>query len=54
MALTLVIYFLSMYPATMARLREEILDKVGPERQPTFADIKDMKFLRAVINGRSI
>ncbi|KAF8917383.1 cytochrome P450 monooxygenase pc-2 [Mucidula mucida] len=50
MALTLVIYFLSMYPATMARLREEILDKVGPERQPTFADIKDMKFLRAVIN----
>ncbi|KAF9025789.1 cytochrome P450 monooxygenase pc-3 [Hymenopellis radicata] len=48
--LTLVMYFLSMYPAIMARLREEILDKVGPERQPTFADIKDMKFLRAVIN----
>ncbi|KAK0479858.1 cytochrome P450 [Armillaria luteobubalina] len=48
--LTLVIYFLSMYPETCARLRQEILARVGPNRMPTFEDIKEMKFLRAVIN----
>ncbi|KAF9012880.1 cytochrome P450 monooxygenase pc-3 [Hymenopellis radicata] len=48
--LTFVIYFLSMYPTIMTRLREEILGVVGPERAPTFEDVKNMKFLRAVIN----
>lgn len=49
-ALTLIIYFLSMYPETCSRLRREILARVGPNRMPTFEDIKEMKFLRAVIN----
>ncbi|KAJ3758543.1 cytochrome P450 monooxygenase pc-1 [Lentinula raphanica] len=48
--LTFVVYFLSMYPKTMQRLRDEILEKVGPSRRPTYDDIRDMKFLRAVIN----
>lgn len=50
-ALTFVIYFLSMYPEVNARLRQEILEKVGPTRRPDYDDIRDMKYLRAVING---
>ncbi|KAJ7464337.1 cytochrome P450 monooxygenase pc-1 [Mycena latifolia] len=48
--MTMVIYFLSMYPEVCARLREEVLAHVGPTRRPTYDDIKDMKYLRAVIN----
>jgi hypothetical protein len=40
-----------MYPAVMKQLREEILAKVGPSRRPDYDDIRDMKYLRAVING---
>ena len=49
---TFVIYLLAMYPAVMTRLRTEILDKVGQSRRPNYDDIKAMKYLRAVINGR--
>ncbi|KAJ7148564.1 cytochrome P450 monooxygenase pc-1 [Mycena crocata] len=48
--MTMVIYFLSMYPEVCTRLREEVLTHVGPTRRPTYDDIKDMKYLRAVIN----
>ncbi|KAL0952495.1 hypothetical protein HGRIS_006758 [Hohenbuehelia grisea] len=48
--LTMAVYFLTQYPEAEARLRHEILTLVGPTRQPTFEDIKDMKYLRAVIN----
>ncbi|KAF7303445.1 Peroxidase [Mycena indigotica] len=48
--LTMVIYFLSLYPAICVRLRAEILTHVGPARRPTYEDIKEMKYLRAVIN----
>ncbi|KAJ7200155.1 cytochrome P450 monooxygenase pc-1 [Mycena pura] len=48
--MTMVVYFLSMYPEVCARLRAEILTRVGPVRRPTYDDIKDMKYLRAVIN----
>ncbi|KDR78034.1 hypothetical protein GALMADRAFT_64763 [Galerina marginata CBS 339.88] len=48
--LTFIIYFLSIYPAVLARLREEIIDKVGHSRRPDYDDIRDMKYLRAVIN----
>ena len=40
-----------MYPEIRLRVRKEILDKVGPLRRPDYDDIKDMKYLRAVING---
>lgn len=38
----------------MQRLRQEILDKVGLTRCPTFDDIRDLKYLRAVLNGQSL
>ncbi|KAJ7645438.1 cytochrome P450 [Mycena polygramma] len=47
---TAIMYFLAMYPDINRRLREEILEHVGPTRRPTYDDIRDMKFLRAVIN----
>ena len=37
----------------MDRLRQEVLEHVGPTRRPTFDDIRDMKYLRAVLNGKS-
>ncbi|KAF9007215.1 CYP63 cytochrome P450 monooxygenase-like protein [Cyathus striatus] len=52
--LTFIFYFLSRYPAVMTRLREEIFSKVGPNRHPTYDDIRDMKYLRAVINGKTL
>ncbi|KAJ7227719.1 cytochrome P450 [Mycena haematopus] len=48
--MTMVIYFVSIHPDVCARLREEVLTHVGPSRRPTYDDIKDMKYLRAVIN----
>ncbi|KAJ7243965.1 cytochrome P450 monooxygenase pc-1 [Mycena rebaudengoi] len=48
--LTMVIYFLSMYPAVCQKLREEILAHVGPHKRPTYDDIRNMKYMRAVIN----
>ncbi|KAK0200571.1 cytochrome P450, partial [Desarmillaria ectypa] len=48
--LTFIIYFLSMYPETCSRLREEIMNRVGPDCMPSIEHIKSMKYLRAVIN----
>ena len=45
------VYFLSQHPDVLQRLREEILSKVGSERRPTYNDIREMKYLRAFING---
>jgi len=49
-ALTFAVYCLSENPKVLARLRAEILEKVGSTRSPSYEDIKDMKYLRAVIN----
>lgn len=38
-------------PHVLKRVREEILEKVGPSRRPTHDDLRDMKYLRAFING---
>ncbi|KLO20137.1 cytochrome P450 monooxygenase pc-1 [Schizopora paradoxa] len=48
--LTFAVYCLAMYPEILARLRQEVLTKVGTERHPTYDDLRDMKYLRAVIN----
>ncbi|PPR04351.1 hypothetical protein CVT24_013203 [Panaeolus cyanescens] len=48
--LTYIIYFLAIYPDVLTRLREEIISKVGHSRRPDYDDVRDMKFLRAVIN----
>lgn len=37
-------------PHILKRLRQEVLEIVGETRRPTFDDMKDMKYLRAVIN----
>jgi hypothetical protein len=44
---------LAEHPEVMTRLREEILQKVGSSRRPTYDDLRDMKYMRAVINGLS-
>ncbi|KAI0744063.1 cytochrome P450 monooxygenase pc-2 [Daedaleopsis nitida] len=49
-ALTFSVYRLSEHPDVFKRLREEILSVVGPTRRPTYDDIRNMKYLRAVIN----
>lgn len=49
--LTFVFYLLAENPDILARLRTEILDTVGPSARPTMDNIRDMRFLRAVING---
>jgi len=48
--LTFVMYLLSTNPNSFARLREEVLSTVGPYAKPTFDNIREMKYLRAVIN----
>ena len=52
--LTFAVYLLAMYPETAARLRAEILEKVGASQCPSYDDIREMKFLRAFINGEEI
>ena len=46
-------YELTRNPDIVARLREEIFNQVGPTRRPDYDDIKEMKYLRAFINGLS-
>ena len=50
--LTFVVYLLSTHPHVLARLREEITTKIGARNRPTYEAIRDMKYLRAVINGK--
>ncbi|KAI0779175.1 cytochrome P450 monooxygenase pc-2 [Irpex lacteus] len=52
--LTIAVYFLSQYPNVMRRLRQEVLDTVGPTSRPTYDDVREMKYLRAVINAESM
>ena len=52
--LTFCTYLMAMYPDITKRLREEVLEKVGIARSPTYDDIRDMKFLRAFINGEVV
>ncbi|GJJ08896.1 hypothetical protein Clacol_003116 [Clathrus columnatus] len=47
--LTFILYCLSQHPDILATLRHEILTKIGLNR-PTFDDLKECKYLRAVIN----
>uniref|UniRef100_A0A8H7XXV3 Cytochrome P450 n=1 Tax=Psilocybe cubensis TaxID=181762 RepID=A0A8H7XXV3_PSICU len=49
--LTFIVYMLAEHPKVLQRLREEVLERVGPQRRPTYDDFRDMKYLRAVING---
>ncbi|OCH92311.1 cytochrome P450 monooxygenase pc-2 [Obba rivulosa] len=48
--LSFVVYLLCQHPEVLQRLRQEVLAIVGPTRMPTYEDMKDMKYLRAVLN----
>ncbi|KAJ7292238.1 cytochrome P450 [Mycena rebaudengoi] len=48
--LTFAIYMLAEHPKALAKLRQEILNKVGSTRRPTHDDFKELKYLRAVLN----
>lgn len=45
---------LTDHPDVLAKLRAEILNIVGPSRAPTPDDFREMKYLRAVLNGASL
>lgn len=49
--LTFAVYMLAEHPKILVKLRDEIIRKVGTTRQPTYEDFRDMKYLRAVLNG---
>ncbi|KAI6099102.1 cytochrome P450 [Pisolithus sp. B1] len=48
--LTFLAYMLSQHPDVLKRLRAEVLSTVGNSRGPTYDDVREMKYMRAVIN----
>ncbi|KIK16473.1 hypothetical protein PISMIDRAFT_686262 [Pisolithus microcarpus 441] len=48
--LTFLVYMLSQHPDVLKRLRAEVLSTVGSSRGPTYDDVREMKYMRAVIN----
>ncbi|KAH9483075.1 Cytochrome P450 monooxygenase 75 [Psilocybe cubensis] len=51
--LTYAFYMLAEHPDIAERLRNEILDIVGPTNRPSYDNLRDLKYLRAFLNGRS-
>lgn len=43
-------YEISKYPDIYNKLRQEILDVVGPTKKPTYDDLKNMKYLSHTLN----
>jgi cytochrome P450 len=41
---------LGHYPAVYKKLRDEVLSVVGKDREPTYEDLKEMKYLNATLN----
>ncbi|KAJ1305082.1 hypothetical protein OPQ81_000122 [Rhizoctonia solani] len=48
--LTFAVYILAENPSIMSRLRDEIISRLGTSNYPTPDDLKEMKYLRAVLN----
>ncbi|KAI5776675.1 cytochrome P450 [Geopyxis carbonaria] len=48
--LSWVFHELAGHPDVVERLRREILERVGETREPTYTDLKEMKYLQHVIN----
>lgn len=48
--LTSSVYMLAEHPDICSRLRQEIMQVVGPNRRPSLEEIRQMKYLRAFIN----
>ena len=43
---------LAEHPDIESRLRHEVFDKVGPVNRPTYDNMREMKFMRAFLNGK--
>ena len=50
--ITFTVYMLSEHPHVYDRLRQEVIATVGIANRPTPEDLRNMKYLRAVLNGR--
>ncbi|KAL6711625.1 hypothetical protein ACN47E_004559 [Coniothyrium glycines] len=48
--LTWAIYHLSMDAAVTAKLRKEIIEHVGLQNEPTYENLKEMKYLQHILN----
>jgi len=44
---------LAEHPGVFARLRSEVLETLGPNGKVGLQNVRDMKYLRAVLNGQS-
>jgi hypothetical protein len=44
-------YMLVEHPDIENRLRQEVFDKVGPTGRPTYDSMREMRFMRAFLNG---
>jgi len=42
---------LAEHPDIEVRLRQEVLEGVGPINRPTYENMREMKFMRAFLNG---
>ena len=49
--ITFAFYMLSEHPDIEERLREEIYEKAGQTGQPTHDHMREMKYMRAFLNG---
>ncbi|KAF9530962.1 cytochrome P450 [Crepidotus variabilis] len=48
--ITFSLYMITQHPDVEQRLRQEILEKVGPDAAPAYASMRDMKYMRAFLN----
>ncbi|KAF9445140.1 cytochrome P450 monooxygenase CYP63 [Macrolepiota fuliginosa MF-IS2] len=48
--LTYITYFMSIHPEIAQKMRAEVLQHCGPHAMPTFAQIHELRYIRAVIN----
>ena len=44
---------LADHPDVFARLRDEVLETLGPNGKVSPENLREMKYLRAVLNGKS-
>ncbi|KAK2005113.1 cytochrome P450 [Colletotrichum falcatum] len=49
-SLSWTLYELGRHPEAVRKLRAEIIEQVGLDRDPTYADLKNMKYLQNVMN----
>ncbi|KAJ8090407.1 hypothetical protein PM082_019005 [Marasmius tenuissimus] len=48
--LTYITYFMALYPDVAHKLRAEVLEHCGVSNTPTYGQIRELKYMRAVIN----